>query len=261
MTTAYINGIEIAYRDEGTGDPLVLIHAFPLHSGMWEQQFRALASQRRIIAPDMRGFGGSAPGTGMESLDQSADDLAGLLDYLGLERVLLGGLSMGGYISFAFLRRYGSRVSGLILADTRPGPDGEEGRRAREINARLAEEQGIGALVTKMLPGLMAPGISAELRAGVQTMAQNNHPAGIAAALRAMAIRPDSTPQLASITVPTLIIVGAEDALTPPAEARAMHAAISGSRLIEIPGAGHLTNLEQPEAFNVAIRGFVTSLI
>jgi 3-oxoadipate enol-lactonase len=253
MKTATINGIAMAYYDVGAGQPLLLIHAFPLSSAMWDRQIAALAEEYRVIAPDLRGFGASAPGDNATSMDQYADDLAGLLEHLGLERVAVAGLSMGGYISFAFLRRYSARVSALILADTRAGPDGEEAKQGREKSAQLAEEQGPGAIADQMLPKLLSPSASDELRAEVRRIIEANDRRGIAAALRAMAARPDSTALLPTIDVPTLVIVGGEDTLTPPSEAQAMHAAIPGSRLLEIPGAAHLSNIEAPQAFNTAV--------
>ncbi|MFL5806590.1 MAG: alpha/beta fold hydrolase [Roseiflexaceae bacterium] len=263
MPTATVNGVQLAYRDEGAGRPLLLIHAFPLNSAMWERQIGPLARHYRVIAPDLRGFGASQIGPGAASMDQYANDLAGLLDQLGpgAWRVALGGLSMGGYIAFAFLRRYRERVDALILADTRAQADTEEGRQTREQNARLAEEQGPGAIADQMLPKLLSPHASDELRAEVRRMIVANHRAGIAAALRAMAARPDSTPLLATIDVPTTIIVGAEDSLTPPSDARAMHDAISASRLVEIARAGHLSNLEAPDPFNAAMHALLTGEI
>ena len=220
MPTATINGMQMAYHDEGRGRPLLLVHAFPLNSAMWRRQIDALAPRYRVIAPDLRGFGASAPGTGAGSLDQHADDLAALLDHLGLERAAVAGLSMGGYISFALWRRHRGRVAALILADTRAGADSEEGRQGREQNARLAEERGPGALAEQMLPKLLSGNAPAALHDELRHIIEGNDRAGIAAALRAMAARPDSTALLPSIDVPTLVIVGTEDALTPPSEAR-----------------------------------------
>jgi pimeloyl-ACP methyl ester carboxylesterase len=253
MPTANVNGVQLAYRDEGHGRPLLLIHAFPLSGAMWGRQIAALSGSYRLIVPDLRGFGASPPVPGTSSLDQYADDLVGLLDQLGLDHVAVAGLSMGGYITFALLRRHPARVDALILADTRPQPDTEEGRRGREENARLAEQRGAGAIADQMLPKLLSSNAPEQLRAEVRGIIEANDPAGIAAALRAMAARPDSTPQLATIAVPTLIVVGSEDGLTPPSDARAMHSAIAGSELVELPGAGHLANLEAAEAFNTAV--------
>jgi 3-oxoadipate enol-lactonase len=258
MKLATINGIDIAYRDEGAGQPILFIHAFPLHSAIWERQLAAFSPHHRVIAPDLRGLGATARGSGAASLDQHADDLAALLGHLGIEHATVVGLSMGGYISFALWRRHRERVAALILADTRAGADSEEGKQGREKNAKLAEEQGSGAIAGQMLPKLLSPNAPAALRDQVRGIIESNDRAGIAAALRAMAARPDSTPLLATIDVPTLVIVGAEDALTPPSEATVMFNAILGCRLAEIPGVGHLSNLEMPEAFNAHVAEFLT---
>ena len=257
MKTAQVNGIELAYRDEGQGAPIVLIHAFPLSSAMWEDQIDALATRFRVIAPDLRGFGATARGAGAAGLDQYADDLAGLLDHLKIEKATVAGLSMGGYISFALLRRHRARIERLILADTRAGADSEEAKQGRESNARLAEAEGAGAIAEQMLPKLLSASAPAAVRDEVRKIISANDRAGIAAALRAMAARPDSTPLLAAIDLPTLIVVGGEDALTPPSEARALRDAIAGSRLVEIAGAGHLANLEAPDTFSAAVEEFL----
>jgi pimeloyl-ACP methyl ester carboxylesterase len=258
MKTATINGIDIAYRDEGAGQPILFIHAFPLHSAIWESQIAAFSPQHHVIAPDLRGLGASARGSGAVSVDQYADDMAALLDHLGIEQATVVGLSLGGYTSFALWRRHRERIAALILADTRAGADSEEGKQGREKNAQLAEAQGPGAIADQMLPKLLGPNAPAALRDQVRGIIEANDRAGIAAALRAMAARPDSTPLLATIDVPTLVIVGSEDALTPPSEAEAMFNAIPGCRIAEIPGAGHLANLEATEAFNAQILEFLT---
>ena len=258
MKIATINGIDIAYRDEGAGQPILFIHAFPLHSASWERQLAAFSPQHRVIAPDLRGLGATARGSGAASLDQHADDLAALLRHLEIEKATIVGLSMGGYISFALWRRHRERIAALILADTRAGADTEEGKQGREKNAKLAEAQGPGAIADQMLPKLLSPNAPAALRDEVRGIIESNDRAGIAAALRAMAARPDSTPLLATIDVPTLVLVGIEDALTPPSEAEIMFNAIPGCRIAELPGAGHLSNLEAPEAFNAQVTEFLT---
>jgi pimeloyl-ACP methyl ester carboxylesterase len=258
MKTATLNGIDMAYHDEGAGQPILLIHAFPLHSAMWEYQIAAFAPHHRVIAPDLRGLGSSARGGGAASLDQHADDLDALLGHLGIESATVAGLSMGGYIAFALWRRHRARISALILADTRAGADTEEGKQGREKNAQLAEAQGAAAIADQMLPKLLGPSAPAVLRDQVRAIVQSNDRAGIAAALRAMAVRPDSAPLLAAIDVPALVIVGAEDAMTPPSEAEAMFNAIPGCRIAELPGAGHLSNLEASEAFNAQVIEFLT---
>ncbi|HWQ13265.1 MAG TPA: alpha/beta fold hydrolase [Roseiflexaceae bacterium] len=260
MQTAYINGTTLAYRDEGAGAPVVLLHAFPLSSAMWEHQIAALAGRFRVIAPDTRGLGASALGDTAVSMDTYADDVAGLLDHLRLARAAVTGLSMGGYIAFALLRRHRPRLAALVLANTRAQADTDEGRRAREESARMAEERGPGAVAEAMLPRLLSPGAPQPLRDEVRRMIEANPAAGIAAAQRAMAARPDSTPLLATIAVPTLVVGAGQDPIIPLEETRAMQAAIPGSRLLELPAAGHLSNLEAPEAFNQALLDFLTNM-
>jgi len=259
MHTVELNGTQLAYREAGEGSPLLLIHAFPLGGAMWQPQLDGLSQQRRVIAPDLRGFGASPLGQPPAALEQYADDLAALLDALGIAQTAVGGLSMGGYIAFAFLRKYRERVTALVLADTRAGPDSEEARQGRERNAQLAEREGAGPIADQMLPKLLAPGASEDLRAQVAALIRANQGAGVAAALRCMAARPDASLLLPTIDVPTLVLVGAEDALTPPEEARAIQASIAGSTLVEIPHAAHLSNLEAPEPFNAAVRNFLAS--
>src|SRR5215211_9506609 len=187
MKTARINGIDIAYRDEGAGQPILFIHAFPLHSALWDRQLAAFSPQHRVIAPDLRGLGATARGSGAASLDQHADDLDALLGQLAIENATVVGLSMGGYISFALWRRHRARIAALILADTRAGADTEEGKQGREKNALLAEAQGAGAIADQMLPKLLSSNAPAALRDQVRGMIESNDRAGIAAALRAMA--------------------------------------------------------------------------
>ncbi|MEM8535116.1 MAG: alpha/beta fold hydrolase [Chloroflexota bacterium] len=254
MNEATVNGIQMAYRDEGQGEPLLLIHAFPLTHAMWEPQIADLSTDLRVIAPDLRGFGASELGDGPTSMEQYADDMAALLDSLELERVALAGLSMGGYVAFAFLRKYRARVTALILADTRSGPDSDEGKMLREQNARMVENQGLKSLSEQMIDKLLTPNAPPNLQSQVRQMIETNNGHGIASALRAMAKRPDSIPLIKTIDVPTVVIVGTKDTLTPPSEAHTMSAKIPNSRLIEIADTAHLTNMEDPAAFNVGLR-------
>ena len=244
------------YLDRGDGPVLVLLHAFPLNSSMWLPQLDAFPD-RRLIIPDLRGFGASPLEAAPSSLDDYADDVLALLDQLGIENFGLGGLSMGGYIAFAILRRAAERVTMLILADTRSGPDNPEGQEARENNAQLVEREGSAALAERMLPNLLAPQAPSELVIQLREEISAADPSAVAAALRSMAQRPGSAEDLAAFPRPTLIIVGSEDRLTPPSEAEAMHRLRPGSQLAIIEGAGHLANLEQPAAFNTALRSFL----
>lgn len=248
-------------RDAGAGLPLVLLHAFPLSSAMWLAQREDLATECRVITPDQRGFGGSPLGSDDPSLDRAADDLAQLLDGKGLERVVLGGLSMGGYVAMAFLRRHPDRVSGLVLADTKAAADPAAGAQNRRRMADLlTEEPESTVLVDQVLPTLVGT-TTKERRAlvygRVKALVQAAPPAAVAWAQRAMAMRPDSLDDLRKVTVPALVIVGEEDTLSPVADAEAMVAALPDARLVRIPQAGHLTAVEAPEQFNAAVRGFL----
>ncbi|NTV64250.1 MAG: alpha/beta fold hydrolase, partial [Oscillochloris sp.] len=207
MAQTNINGIRMRYDDVGQGPALLLLHAFPLSAAMWQPQVEALQDQFRLIVPDLRGFGGTDAPPGTYPMDEMADDLAALLDFLGIEQAALCGLSMGGYIAMAFLRHYPSRVRALILADTRAGADSDEARAAREANARLAESAGPTAIADKMIPGLVAPYATKAVRDTLRSLILANTPEGIAGALRGMAVRPDSTAGLCDMSVPTLVIV------------------------------------------------------
>ncbi len=254
------HGQEQHYRDEGSGPALLLVHAFPLNSAMWEPQIAAFRDHMRILVPDLRGFGKSELGQAPAALDSYADDLIALLDHVRLDRVAVCGLSMGGYISFALLRKAPERIAALILADTRAGADSDEGHAGRLVNAKKAEDEGVLAVGEPMLGKLIAPTAPESLREQLRTIMGNNRPEGVAAALRSMAARPDSTKLLDTIKVPTLIIVGSEDLLTPPAESETMHNAIKNSKLVQITGVGHLSNLEAAETFNQAVLDFMNRM-
>jgi 3-oxoadipate enol-lactonase len=259
-----VRGIEMAYEDTGGNDiPLVLVHGFPLDRTLWSAQINALADVARVIAPDLRGFGESPiPGDAI-TIETYADDVRALLDALGIKSAVIAGLSMGGYITLAFYRQYAARVRGLILANTKAGADSAEGKKAREDNAALAREQGVAAVAEKMFPKMLAPQTLAERPAvadAVRAMMSRQSVTAVVAALMAMRDRPDAMPMLASITVPTLIITGADDNLIPPKESELMRDAIPGARLVIIPGAAHLSNIDQPAAFNQAVREFLKTL-
>jgi 3-oxoadipate enol-lactonase len=247
----------LAYDEQGHGDPLLLVHAFPLDARMWQPQRDALAARFRVITPDLRGFGRSAALPPAPSIDAHADDLAALLDHLALPCAAVLGLSMGGYIALAFARRHPSRLSRLALADTRAGADSAEARASREQNIALVQQSGVGALVEALLPRLLSACASEELREQVRAIASAQSPDGVTAALAAMRDRPDATAALATLTVPTLVLVGREDGVTSPAETRGMAAQIPSARYAELPSAGHLANLEAPEAFTRTLEEFL----
>jgi 3-oxoadipate enol-lactonase len=260
---AHIDGIELAYEDAGQGLPLVMIHAFPLDRRMWKPQIGGLVPQCRCISPDLRGFGESSvvpPFT----MDRHAEDVIRLLDHLQVERAVFAGLSMGGYVSFAIWRRHRDRVRALVLADTRAGADDEAGRERRKEMIELAREQGAGAVAGKQIGSMVGKSSREKLPDvydSIYSMMCEAPVAGIMGALEGMMQRPDSTSLLRTIDVPTLVIVGDEDAITPPREARAMHEQIPGSRLEVLAGAGHMSNMERPAAFTHVVSEFVASLV
>jgi pimeloyl-ACP methyl ester carboxylesterase len=254
---------QIAYADQGTGPGLVLLHAFPLDSTMWALQIGALADRFRVIAPDLPGLGKSAPSAGL-TIDSIADAVAELLDHLGMnERVILGGLSMGGYAVLAFARLYPQRVRALVLADTKAEPDDEAGRAARDRTIQLAINRGPAAVVDEAIPRLLAPDTVArrlQVVHFVRETAARQQVDGIVAALKALRDRPDARPGLSHISFPTLVVVGDHDVITPPDRARDLVSAIPNARLVTVPDAGHLSNLENPIAFNSAVREFLNGL-
>ncbi len=260
---ARINGINLAYTDQGRGMPVVLLHAFPQNRAMWAPQVEALSKTHRIIAPDFRGFGESDAPQGPYTLDQFADDVAGLLDHLTIQRAVFVGLSMGGYTLFAFYRKYAARVTGVVLADTKAQADTEEGRAGRFAMAQTAQTNGAGAVADIMLPKLLSPialQTKPDLVQRVRTAIEQTQVSGIAGALMAMAERPDSVSLLTQIARPTLVITGELDGPTPPADGKLMAETIPGARMEIIPQAGHLSNLEQPEAFNRALLDFLEGI-
>ena len=258
-----VNGIDIDYRDEGSGLPVVFIHAFPLNQTMWDDQVADLRHFCRTITLDLRGFGNSDAPPGPYSMDQMASDIRGLMAALEIEDAVLAGISMGGYVSLAFYRNYPGAVRAMILADTRAGADTHAAREKRLNSAKKAESEGASAIADEMVPLLLGPSTlqhKPEIADRVRSMVEANSPAGIAAAQRAMADRMDSTYILAGIDRPVLIAVGAEDSLTPIAEAEALRNGIPHSRMQIVPGAGHLSNLEQPAEFNRHLGEFIREL-
>lgn len=252
----------IAHTESGQGIPLVLLHAYPLHAVMWSGQRERLAADCRVITPDQRGFGESVTlGTETPGLGHVADDVRELLDRLSLPQVVLGGLSMGGYVALEFLRHYPDRVAGLLLADTKASADTPEAAAARHRIADAVEAAGDTDLVAReTVPNLLGSTTRWQRPEVYETVAEitrNQPPEAVAWALRAMAARRDSTDLLDQVTVPTLVIVGEEDALTPPSDAAVLADAIPDSELRRIPGAGHLTALEAPDRFNTAVRSLL----
>jgi 3-oxoadipate enol-lactonase len=249
--------------EAGSGWPVVLLHAFPLSADMWRPQLQRVADGWRLIAPDLRGFGPAAAAiTGPGTMDGLAEGVEAVLDALEVDRAAVGGLSMGGYVTFAMYRRNPGRFTAVVLADTKATADTAEGREARRKMIELVRREGAGAVADQMLPKLLGETSRRErpqLAVSVRGLVEANAPDGIAAAIEAMTGRPDSTPLLPSISVPALIVVGSEDTLTPPADAEAMQQKLGRSRLVVLPGAGHLSNMETPDAFSQALADFLGS--
>jgi len=261
---AVVDSVDIGYDDIGTGGevPLLFIHAFPLNRTMWAPQVSALVERCRCVAADLRGFGESSI-LPPYSMEQYADDLAHLLDQLRIDRVILVGCSMGGYASFAFWRRHKARVRAMVLADTRAGADTEEMLARRRNLIEVARSEGATAVANLQIPSLVGKTTrekQPDTYDAIHRMIAQAPVEGIVGALEAMMVRPDSTATLATIDVPTLVIVGEEDVPTPPKEAFAMAERIPGSRVEVIGQAGHLSNLERPAAFNHLLTEFLGAL-
>jgi YbgC/YbaW family acyl-CoA thioester hydrolase len=258
-----VNGVSLAVEMRGEGPAVLFVHGYPLDRSIWAHQLAGLDGWYRI-APDLRGMGESdAPDLGY-SMETYASDLAALLDLLGAREVVLVGLSMGGYIAFEFLRHWRERVRGLVLMDTRAEADTPEGRKTRDTAAATAREQGAQAIAEAMIPKVLGASTLSDAPATVErvrTIMAGTPVAGIVGALGAMRERTESTsllPELAGI--PTLVIVGDEDELTPPAQARALAQGIPGASLVVIRSAGHLPTIERPAETTDAIQGFLAGL-
>ncbi|MBI4236109.1 MAG: alpha/beta fold hydrolase [Chloroflexi bacterium] len=266
MPKVRVNGVTLAYTDSRTkphheGDaPIVLIHGFPYSKAMWDEQVRELSEEFQVITYDLRGHGESQATPGPYTMELLADDLKGLLDTLHIQKVTLGGFSMGGYVALAFYRKYPEWVGALLLLDTRPQADSEQAKQGRENLAQQVEREGNRGLA-ESLPARMLTQATASQRPEIVAKARDMilaaSPLGIAGAARGMALRRDQSDLLPQIKVPTLVLVGDQDAVTPPADAELMASRISGAQLVKIPGASHLSNLERPEEFSHAIHDFL----
>ncbi len=263
MNTRTASGRTMTYDDAGAGPPLVLLHAFPLSRPMWRPQVDALSGDFRVLALDLPGFGGTEGFTDEPTIDGMATAVAEFLDALAItEPVALAGLSMGGYVALAFARRYPDRLRALILADTRAEPDDAAAKANRDKMIAFAGDHSAADVIDQTLPKMLSEETRTqrpEVVAEVKRIAGGQSIDGIVNALKALRDRPDSRPALDKIAVPTLVLVGAEDLLTPPALSRDLAVRSRGS-LEVISGAGHLSNLERPDAFNGAVRGFLTGL-
>lgn len=259
MPTLNVSSGTLHYLDAGGGEPIVLVHGFPLDGQVWERVAPLLANRHRVITPDLPGFGKSFA-TGPFTMESLADAMVELLDQLKIDRAAFAGLSMGGYVLQALMRSHPERVSKLILVDTRANADDEKGRSGRDVMITLVKEKGTIGVVDQMLPKMLAP---ATFAAQPDVVARQREimlacpPGTIANACAAMRARADFTPLLATLPCPLQVIVGESDAIAPPEVARAMAGAAKGSRLDVIEAAGHMAPMEQPKLVAEAIEAFV----
>lgn len=259
MQKTNIGGVEIQYADQGQGPVVLFLHGFPLSLGMWDGQ-AALSDRYRIVRFDARGHGGSGVGDSALTMDRIADDAAVLIERLRLGPVILAGCSMGGYAAFSFARKYSSLLRGLILVDTRAGADSPEARTGRGELAAKVMKDGTQAALDAFLPKLVGETTKksrADVIARLKDMILATPPRGISDALHGLAARPDSTPFLREIAVPTLVVCGEEDVITPPAEAEILAKGIAGAELAMIPKSGHLSAMETPDEFNAVLGKFL----
>ena len=275
--TFTVQGRRIGVLAAGTARPLlraapprapvlVFLHAYPLHAGMWEPQLASAPASWIVLAPDFRGFGGSDLGPHVPtapSIDDYAQDVLAVLDQLEIAKAVFAGLSLGGYVAFSILRRAPTRVAGLVLADTRAEADGVEARAGRAVTLAALERGGAAEAIGAMLPKLLAPATLAErstIVAGVRAILEAADPRAMTDATLRLRDRPDSSPLLASIRCPVLVVGGAEDTLTPADEMRGLAGRIPGARFAVIEGAGHLASLEQPQSFNAELARFLAAV-
>lgn len=260
MAYVQIDDVRLAYDDVGSGPELLLVHGYPFNRSLWVEQVDALSKTFRLITPDLRGFGGSTISEGVSTMNRMAQDVARLMDALEISNAVVGGLSMGGYVVLGFYKQFASRVRGLVLADTRAQADTEEAKQVRTQQAEQILASGMAGITDAMLPKLLTPETVSkrpEVVKRIRDMMLKTKPAGAAAALRGMAAREDQTALLPQISVPTLILVGREDPITPLHDSEKMHDTIAGSRLVVIENASHVSNIEQSAVFNAALSSFI----
>lgn len=260
---APVAGTSLEYDVRGSGPPVLFLHAFPLNLKMWDAQARALERTHQVVRFDARGFGGTPPGDGLLTMERIADDAVALLDHLGLSKAIVCGISMGGYAAFALVRRHPGRLKALVLADTRTAPDSPEAKRTRSAQAETVRREGPAGIADAFLQkgvGDTTRNERPEIVARVKEMILAASARGIVDALAGLAARADSAPTLREIKVPTLVVCGAEDTLTPVADSEAIHRGIPGSALEVIPRAGHLSALEDPARFNDALATFLATV-
>jgi 3-oxoadipate enol-lactonase len=256
--------IDLAYDDNGSGSPIVLLHGFPFNRSIWDEQVAVLTDNYRVITPDLRGLGKTPlSADGASEMTDMARDVAALMDHLDIRRAVIGGLSMGGYVAFAFYRLFPLRTRGLVLADTRPQADTQEGRAVRFQQAERIKSEGMGAVAQGFLDKFFSSETvqhRPELVSRIREMILSTSAEGAVAALMGMAARLDHSYLLPQILCPALIVVGSEDKIVSNADAELMHQEVRGSHLTVIKDAGHLANIEAPGEFNTALLDFLRTL-
>ena len=251
----------IDFSDEGRGLPIVLIHAFPQDRTLWRPQIEAFSSKYRIVAPTLRGFAGSDPVDGKAvSMDQYADDIVALMDDRKIAKAVVGGISLGGYVTLSLVLRYPDRVSGIVLANTRATADNPDWAKFREDLVRDVEARGPVAVVENYGDKPFRPDCPEQIKAEIRAMIMKQPATGLASGTRGMASRPDRVARLHEIKVPALVISGTKDAYIPSSDGEAMHHAIAGSTFVDIEGAGHLSNYDSAPQFNQALENFLRKL-
>lgn len=244
----------IAYTEVGSGQPLVLIHAFPTDERLWEAQRAGLKEHFRVITLDLWGFGKSSSVDGQAvTMKNYADEVKKLLDQLSIQQAIIGGESMGGYVALAFLEAYPTYVKGLILSDTQSIADSDETKAKRETTARDVLENGTANVISGFMPKALTPNAPEQTRHYLQNIVESQTPTAVASALRGMALRSDTSTLLANTTLPILIITGDQDTLISPAQSENMHQLAKNSKLITLTNAAHLSNLEKPSEWNQAV--------
>lgn len=254
--------LKLAYTEQGKGLPVVLLHGYPLSSAIWREQVKGLADHYRVITPDLRGHGTSPAPEGVYDMDTMANDVFALLDGLGVQKFVLIGHSMGGYVSLAAWKMHPDRVLALGLIDSQAGADTEEARQGRFAMADKVAEHGASVVAEAMVPKLFAPGLAADdfIVEQVRTIIVSTNPTGIIGTLKGMAARPDSSAILPNLDIPVLLLTGDKDALIPPSKSDSMASAISGATQVVVENAGHMPMMEQPTATTEAIRQFLSEV-
>jgi 3-oxoadipate enol-lactonase len=261
MPTRTINNVTLQYLDKGTtrSMPIVLLHGFPLDGRIWEAQVEALSDRYRVIAPDLRGFGQSASSEPF-TVASLAEDVHALLREIGALPCILGGLSMGGYITLAFARSHPSDLRGLALIDTRCEADAPAARKNRGRMIQLVRERGVKAIADEMFPKMLAAQTAqrhADIAGKLRQIMESQSAKTVENALAALRDRQDYTTDLPLISVPALIVVGEHDAITPPTLAEGMSKAMRNPTLAVIRHAGHMSPMEQPEDVTTVLRRFL----